>query len=184
MRFSLVRSLPGLLPLIALVASPALVACDSLTTPPTPEPIASATTTAASASASAAAKPPSLPPSPAAAAAPTPPMDPNAKLVSTDLVVGKGAEAKTGHTVHVHYVGTLADGKEFDSSRKRGQPFVFTLGKGGVIQGWDLGVQGMKVGGKRKLVIPPQLAYGPGGRPPTIPPAATLTFEIELLDVK
>ena len=182
MRFSLVPSLPGLLTLVAFAASPALVACDSLTTPPTPEPIASATTMAAGASA--AAKPPSPPPSAAAAATPTPPMDPNAKLVSTDLVVGKGPEAKTGQTVHVHYVGTLADGKEFDSSRKRGQPFVFTLGKGGVIQGWDLGVQGMKVGGKRKLVIPPQLAYGPGGRPPTIPPAATLTFEIELLDVK
>jgi FKBP-type peptidyl-prolyl cis-trans isomerase len=111
-------------------------------------------------------------------------MDPGAKLVSTDLTVGKGAEAKTGSTVSVHYVGTLADGKEFDSSRKRGKPFVFTLGQGGVIRGWDQGVVGMKVGGKRKLVIPPQLAYGPNGRPPVIPPAATLTFEIELIEVK
>lgn len=111
-------------------------------------------------------------------------MDPNAKLQSTDITVGKGAEAKTGNTVSVHYTGTLADGKEFDSSKKRSQPFVFTLGQGNVIKGWDQGVVGMKVGGKRKLVIPPVLAYGERGRPPVIPPAATLTFEIELLEVK
>ena len=81
-------------------------------------------------------------------------------------------------------MGTLLDGKEFDSSRKRGQPFVFTLGQGQVIRGWDQGVVGMKVGGKRKLVIPPALAYGDRGMPPTIPPNSTLTFEVELMDVK
>jgi len=160
--------------------------CDSLTAPP--EPVAIDTTTAASAK-TRPAPPPSAsaaaPPSASAAPAPPPaPSDPNAKLVSSDLVVGKGTEAKSGDTVSVHYVGTLADGKEFDSSKKHGQPFSFQLGKGRVIRGWDQGVAGMKVGGKRKLVIPPALAYGPGGMPPTIPPNSTLTFEVELLDVK
>ncbi|MCA9591092.1 MAG: FKBP-type peptidyl-prolyl cis-trans isomerase [Myxococcales bacterium] len=101
-----------------------------------------------------------------------------------DIVVGKGPEAAAGDTIKVHYVGTLTDGKEFDQSRKRGEPFEFQLGAGRVIKGWDLGVAGMKVGGKRKLTIPPTLGYGARGAPPVIPPNSTLVFEVELLEVK
>jgi FKBP-type peptidyl-prolyl cis-trans isomerase FkpA len=86
--------------------------------------------------------------------------------------------------VKVHYTGWLTDGKKFDSSVDRGQPFTFNLGAGQVIKGWDEGVAGMKVGGKRQLRIPSDLAYGPGGRPPVIPPAATLIFDVELLGVQ
>jgi peptidyl-prolyl cis-trans isomerase A (cyclophilin A) len=100
-----------------------------------------------------------------------------------DVVVGTGAEATQGDTVKVHYVGTLPSGKEFDSSRKHGEPFDFHLGAGEVIPGWDQGVLGMKVGGKRKLVVPAKLGYGTRGSPPVIPPNATLLFEIELLAV-
>lgn len=100
-----------------------------------------------------------------------------------DLVIGTGAEAKQENAVSVHYVGTLTDGTKFDSSRDRGQPFVFVLGAGNVIQGWDIGVQGMKVGGKRKLIIPPQLAYGERGVGDKILPNSTLVFEIELLGI-
>jgi FKBP-type peptidyl-prolyl cis-trans isomerase len=165
-------------PLLVFVA-----ACDSLTAPPEPVAAVSAdTTTAATASAKKAAPAPSA--SAAPSAAPVPPADPNAKLSSTDVLVGKGATTKTGDTVSVHYVGTLLDGKEFDSSRKRGTPFTFTLGKGQVIRGWDQGVVGMKIGGKRKLVIPPALAYGERGMGAVIPPNSTLTFEIELVDIK
>jgi FKBP-type peptidyl-prolyl cis-trans isomerase len=96
---------------------------------------------------------------------------------------GSGAEAKTGNRVTVHYVGTLTDGKKFDSSRDRGQGFKFTLGKGEVIKGWDQGVPGMKVGEIRKLTIPSHLAYGARGFPPVIPPNSTLVFEVELLEV-
>jgi FKBP-type peptidyl-prolyl cis-trans isomerase len=106
------------------------------------------------------------------------------KLQITDLVEGKEAVAEKGRSVTVHYRGTLADGTEFDSSRKHGEPFTFRLGAGEVIPGWDEGVQGMKVGGKRKLVVPPGMAYGPQGVPGAIPANATLTFEVELLDVK
>jgi peptidylprolyl isomerase len=101
-----------------------------------------------------------------------------------DVKVGTGAEAKAGDSVSVHYVGTLPDGKEFDSSRKRGQPFTFPLGAGRVIRGWDLGVAGMKVGGVRKLVIPPEEAYGERGFPPVIPSNATLHFEVELVAIR
>ena len=101
-----------------------------------------------------------------------------------DLVVGTGAEAQIGNTLSVHYRGTLLNGTMFDSSYNRGTPFQFPLGMGRVIQGWDQGVKGMKVGGKRKLVIPPELAYGAAGVPGAIPPNSTLVFEVELLDVK
>jgi len=92
--------------------------------------------------------------------------------------------AETGKTVKVHYTGTLTDGTKFDSSLDRGEPFSFQLGAGQVIRGWDEGVKGMRVGGKRKLTIPPDMGYGAAGAPPKIPPNATLMFEIELLEVQ
>ncbi len=101
-----------------------------------------------------------------------------------DITVGTGAEAKAGQTVSVHYTGRLTDGSKFDSSLDRGQPFTFALGRGQVIKGWDQGVAGMKIGGKRKLTIPPELGYGAGGFPPVIPPNSTLVFDVELLAVR
>lgn len=98
-----------------------------------------------------------------------------------DLKVGTGATAQAGQTVTVHYTGWLENGKKFDSSVDRGQPFSFPLGAGRVIKGWDEGVQGMKVGGKRKLIIPSNLGYGARGAGGVIPPNATLIFEVELL---
>lgn len=106
------------------------------------------------------------------------------KMVMKDVVVGTGAEAKPGTQVTVHYTGWLMDGTKFDSSHDRGRPFTFALGGGQVIPGWDQGVVGMKVGGKRELIIPPGLAYGARGVPGAIPPGATLKFEVELLGVK
>lgn len=103
---------------------------------------------------------------------------------STDVKVGKGAEATDGKKVTVHYTGTLQNGTKFDSSKDRGTPFSFTLGSGMVIAGWDQGVKGMKEGGTRKLVIPPQLAYGDRAVGGVIPPNSTLVFEIELLKVE
>jgi FKBP-type peptidyl-prolyl cis-trans isomerase len=106
------------------------------------------------------------------------------KLVVEDVVVGTGAEALTGKMVSVHYTGWLTDGKKFDSSKDRGQPFQFPLGRGHVIKGWDQGVAGMKVGGTRKLTIPPDMGYGAQGAGGVIPPDATLVFEVELLGVR
>jgi len=100
-----------------------------------------------------------------------------------DLHEGDGAVAQAGQKVSVHYTGWLTDGTQFDSSVARNDPFQFALGKGMVIRGWDEGVAGMKVGGKRKLTIPPQLGYGAQGAGGVIPPNATLVFEVELLDI-
>jgi peptidylprolyl isomerase len=106
------------------------------------------------------------------------------QLQVKDLKTGTGAEAKSGDQVSVQYTGVLYDnGSKFDSSYDHGQPFSFKLGTGAVIQGWDQGVAGMKVGGRRELIIPPDLAYGAQGQPPTIPPNATLVFVIDLVSV-
>ena len=129
---------------------------------------------------------------------PSPKIPPNSTLVFDIEVVdvqpsgleietveeGDGAEANAGQRIRVHYTGKLEDGSVFDSSRDRGQPFSFILGRGQVIPGWDIGVRGMKEGGKRKLTIPPELAYGSQGRPPKIPPNSTLIFDVELVEVQ
>jgi len=140
---------------------------------------------------------PSASPSPAASSSPTTvaPATPPAVsgeptvtatgLRTLDVAVGTGAEPKAGDTVSVSYTGWLSsDGTKFDSSLESGTPFEFKLGAGEVIPGWDEGVATMRVGGKRRLIIPAELAYGEAGRPPTIPPNAELTFDIELLQVK
>jgi len=113
------------------------------------------------------------------------------ELVKNDTVVGEGREAEIGFMVSVHYTGWLYDesapdnkGEKFDSSVDRGQPFEFNLGAGQVIQGWDQGFAGMKIGGKRTLIIPPEMGYGARGAGGVIPPNATLIFDVELLDVK
>ena len=105
-------------------------------------------------------------------------------LKYVDLVEGAGPTPQRGQTVTVHYTGTLENGTKFESSRDRNQPLPFVLGTGSVIKGWDEGIATMKVGGKRKLIIPPHLGYGMPGNPPKIPPNATLIFEVELLDIK
>jgi FKBP-type peptidyl-prolyl cis-trans isomerase len=104
-------------------------------------------------------------------------------LIIDDVVTGDGAAATAGQNVTVHYTGWLTNGTKFDSSKDRDEPFVFPLGGGRVIKGWDEGVQGMKVGGTRKLTIPPALGYGTRGAGGVIPPNATLVFEVELLGV-
>ena len=104
-------------------------------------------------------------------------------LVIEDMEVGTGSTAVAGKRVSVHYTGWLTDGRKFDSSKDRNDPFDFPLGAGHVIRGWDEGVQGMQEGGKRKLTIPPQLGYGSRGAGGVIPPNATLVFEVELLKV-
>ena len=106
------------------------------------------------------------------------------ELIKEDIVVGTGAEAQSGKVLSMHYTGTLTSGAKFDSSLDRGRPFEFPLGQGRVIRGWDEGIVGMKVGGKRKLTIPSDLAYGDRGFPGVIPPGATLIFEVELLAVR
>ncbi len=105
-------------------------------------------------------------------------------LVIEELVQGDGDAAASGQSVTVHYTGWLTNGTKFDSSKDRDDPFVFGLGQGQVIRGWDEGVQGMQVGGKRKLTIPPELGYGARGAGGVIPPNATLVFEVELLGVR
>ena len=105
-------------------------------------------------------------------------------LKYVDMVVGTGRQPEVGDTASVHYTGWLADGKKFDSSVDRKEPFSFRVGAGQVIKGWDEGVMGMKIGGKRKLTIPPQLGYGARGAGGVIPPNATLTFDVELLDLR
>jgi FKBP-type peptidyl-prolyl cis-trans isomerase len=156
----------------------ATLACSRLTSPPEPEPMAAETPPPASATAAPSAAPPAArPPAPSASAVPDGP------LGVVDVLVGKGEVAKAGDKVRVHYTGTLTDGKEFDSSRKRNQPIEFVLGQGRVIKGWDQGVAGMKVGGKRKLTIPPGLGYGLRGSPPVIPPNSTLLFDVELVEI-
>jgi FKBP-type peptidyl-prolyl cis-trans isomerase FkpA len=104
-------------------------------------------------------------------------------LTIEELVLGSGAAAAAGQKVSVHYTGWLTNGTKFDSSKDRNDPFVIPLGAGSVIKGWDEGVQGMKIGGKRKLTIPPALGYGARGAGGVIPPNATLVFEVELLGV-
>jgi peptidylprolyl isomerase len=118
---------------------------------------------------------------PAGATAQTSTTEPKVEMV--DSVVGKGAEAVNGKSVTVHYTGTLKDGTKFDSSVDRKEPFTFSLGSGQVIKGWEQGIQGMKVGGKRKLTIPPELAYG-ANAVGAIPANSTLIFDVELLEVK
>ena len=105
------------------------------------------------------------------------------ELIINDIKEGTGQAAAAGMIVSVHYTGWLVNGKKFDSSKDRGQPFSFPLGAGRVIAGWDQGVQGMKIGGVRELIIPPQMGYGAGGAGDVIPPNAALRFEVELLGV-
>lgn len=126
-----------------------------------------------------------LPIQTAATTAPKPTTMPEVtKLLVEDIKIGTGAEVKSGNTVKIHYTGTLVDGKKFDSSVDRGTPFETQIGVGQVIKGWDEGVVGMRVGGKRKLTIPYAMAYGEAGIPGVIPPKATLIFDVELISVK
>lgn len=170
-----------------VLAGFASVGCSKLTEPAREEPIqGQATTTGGD----------TPPPSPAPAPAPAPPPPPapapdaDMKLDIKDVVVGKGPEAKKGDTVRVHYRGTLLNGTEFDASRNHppppGQPegFSFPVGGGRVIKGWDEGIPGMKVGGKRKLTIPSSMGYGARGAGEKIPPNSTLVFDVELLEIK
>lgn len=110
--------------------------------------------------------------------------EPKEQVKIEDTVVGTGQEVKPGDTVIIHYRGMLEDGTQFDSSYDRGAPLTIQIGTGAVIEGWDQGVPGMKVGGQRKLTIPPSLGYGEAGSPPTIPPNSTLLFDVELVGIQ
>ena len=123
------------------------------------------------------------PPPPGRTAAAAQPAAPRDGVTRNDIKVGTGPEARSGQRVRVHYTGKLTNGTTFDSSIGK-QPFTFTLGAGEVIRGWDVGVAGMKVGGRRKLTISPEMGYGARGAPPQIPPNATLVFEVDLLGVE
>jgi FKBP-type peptidyl-prolyl cis-trans isomerase len=164
----------------ALLFGTLAVACQSRV----PEPQESApvsSPSAAPASATAAAAPTlaaSVAPAPAASAAKA-----VTSLLKEDVKVGKGPAAKAGDTVRVHYTGTLLNGTKFDSSLDRNEPFELKLGAGMVIKGWDEGIPGMKVGGKRKLTIPSDMAYGKNGHPPVIPPDSPLVFDVELMEI-
>lgn len=161
------RPLTALLALLALGCSPAEK--EGTVSPPS-------TPASSSTASSSTAKP----------SAPVPPGDVSlpSGLKYRDLVVGDGTLAEYGKQVAVHYTGWLTDGTKFDSSLDRGTPLTFNLGNDSIIEGWHQGVKGMRVGGKRKLTIPPDLAYGPGGMPPVIPANSTLIFDIELLAVR
>lgn len=157
------------------------------TAPPTGTPVTYETALPPVASTAA----PAVSETPAPTATPTPKLKPIGKMVKNKsglqyqlFQVGKGAVAKAGMTVSVHYTGTLENGTKFDSSLDRGEPIQFVLGSGQVIPGWEEGIAGMKIGEKRKLIIPYKLAYGEQGSPPVIPPKATLIFDVELVDAK
>jgi FKBP-type peptidyl-prolyl cis-trans isomerase len=178
----------------ALLSAAALAACGSSQAPGVqPAPSAGATTTSASVSSTAtstsssASSTAATPKSGPLSSKPTVavPKGPAPKtLVVKDLIKGTGSAAASGKNITVNYVGVLyQNGKEFDASWKRNQPFSFVLGQGQVIKGWDQGVAGMKVGGRRELIIPAGLAYGAQGSPPAIPPSAPLVFVIDLLGV-
>jgi len=167
----------------ALVGLGASLAMSQTATSPTQAPTHKTTPTHKSATGTAAKKPsarpnPNVPTKVTGPGTTTP-----SGLQYWDTKVGTGATAAAGQTVKVHYTGWLTSGKKFDSS-VGGQPYTFALGAGDVIKGWDEGVAGMKVGGKRQLKIPPQLAYGEGGRPPVIPPNSTLIFDVQLVGIQ
>jgi FKBP-type peptidyl-prolyl cis-trans isomerase len=115
---------------------------------------------------------------------PTEPTETDSGLIIKEIECGDGEEAEDGDTLEVHYEGRLEDGTKFDASRDHGSTFEFQVGAGQVIQGWDEGLIGMKIGGTRELTIPPDLGYGAAGAPPAIPPDSTLIFEVELVDIK
>jgi len=163
-----------LLTFLAFLSANVWAAQDQTTTPPP----AAKTKSTTQKSTATAPKTGTTHPKPAAQMTTTP-----SGLQYRDVVVGKGAQPKNGDTVVVNYTGRFTNGKVFDTSVGK-QPFEFKLGRGEVIKGWDEGVASMHVGGKRKLVIPPALAYGAGGYPRVIPPNSTLTFDVELLNIK
>ena len=158
-----------------------MAACSILTAPPAPEAIQGDTPVASAA-------PRNVPPLGSQAASQVavqqPPPGPPGKLEIKEVTVGKGPEVKNGDTISVHYTGTLKDGSKFDSSRDSNRTFSFKVGAGQVIAGFDMAVTGMKVGGRRKVTIPPELGYGSAGAGRDIPPNATLVFDIEVISVR